>query len=101
MVGDEGDPGGTAARLTTAARRPAAGPAGPGADVRAAYDAAAGLWAAGPERVYAALAAALLASADVPLAGRRVLDMGAGTGRSSIMALESRPQGHACRARSF
>jgi SAM-dependent methyltransferase len=88
MVGDEGDPGGTAARLTTAARRPAGPvPAGRSADVRAAYDAAADLWAAGPEQVYAALAQALLASAEVPLAGRRVLDVGAGTGVAARAAL--------------
>jgi SAM-dependent methyltransferase len=50
------------------------------ADIRAAYDGGAGDWASGPEQVYAALARALVAAAAVPLAGRRVLDLGAGTG---------------------
>jgi SAM-dependent methyltransferase len=65
------------------------------ADERAAYEEAAPLWAAGPERLYASLARALVAcAADVlteggpagsrltgqRLAGLRVLDLGAGTG---------------------
>jgi SAM-dependent methyltransferase len=62
------------------------------AEVRAAYDAAAPLWAEGPERLYAALARALLASAlpTFPggrVAGRRVLDLGAGTGVAGRAAL--------------
>jgi len=78
MVGDQG-----------AAGRPAAGLTGgpPAAEVRAAYTAAADQWAAGPEQMYAALARALLAAAGVPLAGRRVLDIGAGTGVAARAAL--------------
>ncbi len=48
--------------------------------MRSAYDASAQLWADGAEPVYAALARALLAAADPPPAGARVLDLGAGTG---------------------
>jgi SAM-dependent methyltransferase len=54
--------------------------------MRAGYEAAAGWWAAGPERVYAPLAAALLAAAW-PAAGCRVLDLGAGTGTAWRAAL--------------
>jgi SAM-dependent methyltransferase len=50
------------------------------AEVRSAYDAAARLWSEGPEQLDAALARALLAGPDVRVAGRRVLDLGAGTG---------------------
>ena len=65
------------------------------AEVRAAYEASARLWAEGPEPVYAELARALLAHAGGSSAaessagrshaggswaGRRVLDLGAGTG---------------------
>jgi hypothetical protein len=50
------------------------------AAVRSGYDASAPLWAGGPERLYAVLARALVAGAPVPVAGRRVLDLGAGTG---------------------
>ncbi len=72
------------------------------ADGRAAYEEAAPLWAAGPERLYASLARALVAcAADVPtevwpagrrlagqrLAGQRVLDLGAGTGVAGRAAL--------------
>jgi ubiquinone/menaquinone biosynthesis C-methylase UbiE len=49
-------------------------------EVRAAYDAAAADWARGPERMYAPLARALVAAAPLPVAGGRVLDLGAGTG---------------------
>ena len=73
MVGDEGGAGGSAARLT--------------AGLRAAYDAAADGWADGPEQLYAVLARALLRSAAVPLAGRQVLDLGAGTGVAGRAAL--------------
>jgi SAM-dependent methyltransferase len=63
-----------------------------GAQVRAAYEAAARLWADGPEQVYASLARALLACADDTLAGGalaggRVLDLGAGTGVAGRAAL--------------
>jgi ubiquinone/menaquinone biosynthesis C-methylase UbiE len=61
--------------------------AGLAADLRAAYDTAADAWASGPENVYAPLARALVAAADVPLAGRQVLDLGAGTGAAGRAAL--------------
>ena len=49
----------------------------------AAYDAAAAAWAGGPERLYATLAAALLDRTPVPVRGRVVADVGAGTGVAS------------------
>jgi SAM-dependent methyltransferase len=55
-------------------------PAATGPALRAAYSATAGAWSAGPERVYRPLADVLVAAAPVPLAGRLVLDLGAGTG---------------------
>jgi len=73
MVGDAGRPGSAAAGLT--------------AGMRAAYDSAAEGWPAGPERMYAVLARELVRSAGVPLAGRRVLDLGAGTGAAGRAAL--------------
>jgi ubiquinone/menaquinone biosynthesis C-methylase UbiE len=72
-VGDEGRAGGRAAGLT--------------AGMRAGYDAAADGWADGPGQMYTLLARALVASAPVPLAGRRVLDLGAGTGVAARAAL--------------
>ncbi len=57
------------------------------ADLRAAYEAAAEAWAAGPERVYAPLARALVLAAPVAVTGRRVLDLGAGTGVAGRAAL--------------
>ena len=57
------------------------------AGLRAGYDAAADEWAEGPGPMYAQLAAALVAAAPVPLAGRRVLDLGAGTGVAGRAAL--------------
>jgi ubiquinone/menaquinone biosynthesis C-methylase UbiE len=74
MVGGEGSAGGTAAGLTSAA-------------VRSGYDASAQSWAEGPERLYTALARALLAAAPVAVAGRRVLDLGSGTGVAGRAAL--------------
>lgn len=47
--------------------------------VTGSYDDAASAWAAGPARVYARLAAAMLDHSPVPLAGAEVLDVGAGT----------------------
>jgi ubiquinone/menaquinone biosynthesis C-methylase UbiE len=47
------------------------------------YAAAAARWDAGAMRVYGPLAAALLDAGGCPLAGRRVLDAGAGTGAVS------------------
>jgi SAM-dependent methyltransferase len=55
-------------------------PAAPDQSVRAGYDAAADGWDAGPGPLYEPLARALVAAAPVPLAGRDVLDLGAGTG---------------------
>lgn len=53
------------------------------ANVREAYEAGAESWLAGPEAVYARLAAALIDECPFPLAGARVLDLGAGTGVAS------------------
>jgi SAM-dependent methyltransferase len=55
--------------------------------LRAGYTEAADSWAAGPERVYAPLAAALVGAATRPAAGCRVLDLGAGTGAAGRAAL--------------
>ena len=77
-MGDTGAQGGSAAEVSAA---------GMGAVVRAAYDAAAPLWADGPEQAYAALARELVAAADPRLAGGRVLDLGAGTGAAGRAAL--------------
>lgn len=73
MVGGACHPGRAAADLT--------------ASLRAGYDAAAGAWADGPGRMYARLAEALVAAAPVPLAGRLVLDLGAGDGVAGRAAL--------------
>src|SRR5260370_22803768 len=81
MVGDELRQGGSMAELT--------------AGVRAGYDAAAEQWADGPGQMYAQLATVLVVSAPVPLAGSRVLDLGAGAGVAGRAALEAggRPGG--------
>jgi ubiquinone/menaquinone biosynthesis C-methylase UbiE len=50
------------------------------ADIRGAYDQSAEAWTTGPEPVYARLAEVLVAASPLPLAGARVLDLGAGTG---------------------
>jgi ubiquinone/menaquinone biosynthesis C-methylase UbiE len=73
MVAGEGDTGSAAARLTGA--------------VRAAYDTAATDWDGGPGHMYAELARALVGLAGVPVAGSRVLDLGAGTGAAGAAAL--------------
>jgi ubiquinone/menaquinone biosynthesis C-methylase UbiE len=73
MVGDEVSAGGAAAELT--------------AGLRAGYDVAAQDWAEGPGLMYAELARALVAAAPVPLAGRVVLDLGAGDGVAGRAAL--------------
>ena len=65
-MGDAGSAGRAAAELT--------------GSVRAAYEAASQSWVAGPEPVYAALAAALATHVAPMLIGARVLDLGAGTG---------------------
>ncbi|MDD7968711.1 class I SAM-dependent methyltransferase [Actinomycetospora lemnae] len=57
------------------------------------YAATARGWATGASRVYGPLAAELVAAAPHPLAGRRVLDAGAGTGLASaaLRAVGARP----------
>jgi ubiquinone/menaquinone biosynthesis C-methylase UbiE len=55
-----------------------------GADIARAYDRSAGAWHDGPARlVYDRLAEVLVGRALVPLSGRLVLDVGAGTGAAS------------------
>ncbi len=83
MVGDARRSGGSPAELTAAQLKTAQLKAA----LRAGYDTAAGGWACGPGPVYARLAAALMAAAPVPLAGRLVLDLGAGTGVAGRAAL--------------
>jgi ubiquinone/menaquinone biosynthesis C-methylase UbiE len=53
------------------------------AAVRAAYDQGAVAWASGTDRVYDALATALVAASPTDVAGCAALDVGAGTGASS------------------
>ena len=52
-----------------------------------AYSDTGGAWERGPARVYDRLAAVLIDSSPVPLAGGRVLDVGAGTGAASRAAV--------------
>lgn len=78
MVGGEVDPGGAAAGELTAR-------------LREAYDSAAPAWTHGAERVYLPLAQALVG--QVGVAGRRVLDLGAGTGVTSRAALAAGARG--------
>lgn len=59
----------------------------------AAYSVTGGLWERGPARIYDRLAAALVSRSPVPLGGRRVLDVGAGTGAASRAALGARAAG--------
>ena len=98
MVGDEIRTGGGPAELTAAELAPAElvpaervsaelAPAELAAGLRAGYDAAAGEWADGPGLMYAQLARVLVAAAPVPLAGRLVLDLGAGAGVAGRAAL--------------
>ena len=56
-------------------------------EIGAAYGASATAWRDGPERVYERLAAALLDRSPCDLAGALVLDVGAGTGVASRIAL--------------
>jgi len=56
------------------------------AAVARAYDATGAAWSRGPALVYDRLAAALVDASPVPLAGRTVLDVGAGTGAASLAA---------------
>ena len=53
------------------------------ATVADAYSATGAAWEEGPGRVYNRLADVLVRHSPVPLAGRRVLDLGAGTGAAS------------------
>jgi len=64
-----------------------------GEDVARAYSATGAAWQAGPGRVYDRLAEALVARSPVPLTGRRVVDLGAGTGAASraVTAAGGRP----------
>lgn len=55
----------------------------------AAYSATGGEWARGPERVYERLAEAMVACAPVPLTGRHIVDVGAGTGAGGRAALRA------------
>jgi predicted RNA methylase len=57
------------------------------------YSTAAPRWATGAELVYAPIVAELLAMSPQPLAGRAVLDAGAGTGAGSraLAALGAHP----------
>ena len=52
--------------------------------VAEAYSRTGAAWQAGPERVYRRLAAELVARSPIPLAGRLVLDLGAGTGAATV-----------------
>ncbi len=56
--------------------------------MRDAYDGAAVAWSAGPDRVFGALAAALLATGPT-WEGRRVLDIGAGSGTATRLLVAS------------
>ena len=88
MVGGQGGAGRTPAELSgTGLSGTGLSGTGLSGEVRAAYDAAAADWAGGPEQVYAPLARALVAAAPLPLAGGRVLDLGAGTGVAGQAAL--------------
>jgi ubiquinone/menaquinone biosynthesis C-methylase UbiE len=87
VVGGAGGQGGTVADMNA-----------PG--VREAYEAAARLWAEGPGPVYASLADALLAAAGGAsgraVTGRRVLDLGAGTGVAGRAALAAGARSVVC-----
>lgn len=74
MVGGEGRGRGGPARVTV-----------PG--MRGAYDESADAWSAGPEAVYAQLAAALVAAVAERVHEANVLDLGAGTGVAARAAL--------------
>ena len=83
MVGEQVGRGGGPARLSTDNTDRLS------TDITAAYDASAADWADGPEQMYGPLATALVevAAATMPLAGRVVLDFGAGTGVAGRAAL--------------
>lgn len=77
-----------AAGDAAADRRAAGDDAGPDRRAAGDYDAGAGAWADGPERLYRRLADALVA-ACAPLDGARLLDVGAGTGAVSRAAQDA------------
>lgn len=56
------------------------------AAVARAYDRTGAAWSQGPALVYDRLASALMTRSPVPLAGRTVLDVGAGTGAATLAA---------------
>jgi len=58
-------------------------------DSVAAYSVTGGAWQLGPGRIYDRLAAVLVARSPASLLGRRVLDVGAGTGAASRAALDA------------
>ena len=58
-----------------------------------AYSATARAWADGPTRVYSRLATALVGCSPVPLEGREILDVGAGTGAGGQAALAAGARG--------
>lgn len=61
--------------------------------VRDSYEAGAASWATGPEKVYLRLAESLVTLSPTPLEGRTALDLGAGTGVVSRVAVA-----HGCSA---
>jgi SAM-dependent methyltransferase len=65
------------------------GTAPPLSNVGAAYSAGASAWADGPARLYRRLAELLVDFSPMPLDGRRVLDLGSGTGDGSHAALSA------------
>ncbi|HXX88649.1 MAG TPA: class I SAM-dependent methyltransferase [Acidimicrobiales bacterium] len=59
-------------------------PSSPAAAMAADYERAAGWWRRGPDPIYRRFARILVGAAPIPLAGLRVLDLGAGTGAVSV-----------------
>ena len=55
--------------------------------IRLAYNRSAAAWMSGPDTLYGRLAEALLTAAPLPMAGARVLDLGAGTGVAGRAAI--------------
>ena len=54
-----------------------------------AYSATGGEWARGPERIYERLADAMVSCSPVPLTGRHIVDVGAGTGAGGRAAVRA------------
>lgn len=71
---------------STRRRMAVSAPTGFPSPVAEAYTAAAPGWARGPERIYTRMAQLLVGWSPVPLAGRVVLDVGAGTGSAGRAA---------------